>query len=958
MVFGTSSRPFARRASFLQPRSLLLAFLALSALAAAGSATAATYYVRTDGGSAAQCTGTNNAAYPGSGSNQACAWNSLHQALPIGATARINGGDTVYIAPGEYMIGWGAPGAEGGRCYSGGRYDCYLPPIPSGPSATSKTRILGLDPARPPKLWGTERVQSMLNLNGSSNVEIGHLEITDKSDCVEFHTNSSARCERNSAPYGQWASVGISASNSRNVHLHDLDIHGLANRGIMAGGLTDWTVERVKFVGNGWAGWDGDIGSGSSNSGNIVLREVEIGWNGCGERWQTRQPWACWAQQAGGYGDGLGTATTGGHWLIEDSYIHHNTSDGIDLLYMDGGSNSSVTIRRTHAVGNAGNQLKTNGRATIENSVVIGNCSFFDGRDSMQSGDQCRALGNVVSVGMVNSQPVVLRHNTITGEGDCLILSSGGGSSASLSIQNNALVGQTDWRQPFELSCGHYADNSSAQVSFSGNAFWNVKQGQCPSGSICTNPRLASTTLASFDATPLSDSPLVNKAPALSGITNDFYTNPRPSGSAPDIGAIELQSGGGSPTPTCTRNAPTLSLSGGGSAVAAGTAITYTLSLTNRDSSACQNTSFSLARTVPSGWTGTLGSSSLSVAPGASASTTLRVTSPTSASAGSYNIGAGTSSSVGSSHTANASATYTVASQTAPPAPGCTRAKPTVRLTGSSRPSRAGNPARYTLSITNRDSGACGSTTFNLARTVPSGWTGTLDASSLRLAAGASGSTTLRVNSQRTTSAGSYDISARTTSSVGSVHSASAVASHTVASVRLYSSSDDKSGSDGVSGAFWGGFDNRRLIRLASVDGPQQLFDHSGHFSATDTRHYGSARQAADSSWYVATTSSARRVAPITDSIAMLDEEDENERAEGTRSNASNRPATAAPVTVSAPQSTAAPVAPSRRTGTHAKTPITWQIISSVRHYTLDASDDMGDSRAAGQVAYAAVQTQ
>ncbi|MBB1062195.1 right-handed parallel beta-helix repeat-containing protein, partial [Marilutibacter spongiae] len=277
---------------------------------------------------------------------------------------------------------------------------------------------------------------------------------------------SAARCKRDSAPYGKWASSGITASNSRNVHLHDLDIHGLANRGIVAGGLTDWTVENVKIVANGWAGWDGDIGSASSNSGNIVLRGVEIAWNGCGEKLD-RSPWACWAQTAGGYGDGLGTAKTGGHWLIEDAYIHHNTSDGLDLLYMDGGSNSSVTVRRTHAVGNAGNQIKTLGRATIENSVVVGNCAYFDGRDSMKSDDQCRALGNAISIGLSSGQPVVLRHNTITGQGDCLILSEGGSSSSTLSIQNNVLVGQVDWRgnatgNPGELACGHYAYNSSA----------------------------------------------------------------------------------------------------------------------------------------------------------------------------------------------------------------------------------------------------------------------------------------------------------------------------------------------------------------------------------------------------------------------------------------------------------------------------------------------------------------
>ena len=755
------------------------AFLAL-AFAGIGAAHATTYFVRTDGGSAAQCTGTTDAAYPGSGSNQACAWNSLHQALPASGGARINGGDTVYVAPGEYMIGVDAPGANGGRCYSGGPWDCYLAPVPSGPSADRPTRILGRDPAHPAVLWGNERVSAMLNLNGSSNVEIGHLEITDKSECVEFHSTSSARCKRDNAPFGKWASSGITASNSRNVHLHDLNIHGLANRGIVAGGLTDWTVENVKIVANGWAGWDGDIGSGSSNSGNIVLREVEIAWNGCGEKLDGT-PWACWAQTAGGYGDGLGTAKTGGHWLIEDSWIHHNTSDGLDLLYMDGGSNSSVTVRRTHAVGNAGNQLKTLGRATIENSVVVGNCAYFDGKDAMKSDDQCRALGNAISIGLTSGQPVVLRHNTITGQGDCLILSEGGSSSSSLSIQNNVLVGQVDWRgnatgNPGELACGHYAYNSSAALSYSGNAFWNVKSGQCPGGSVCNDPRLTRTALADFDATPLQDSPLLDKAPYLAAISNDFFKNPRPAGPAADIGAVERQSGGGTPAPSCSRSAPTLGLSGSTAAVAAGSTVSYTVTLSNRDSAECGSTTFNLARSIPSGWTGTLGKSSLTLAPGAAGTTTLNVVSAASASAGSHGIGVGTGSAVGSIHTRNASATYNVSAPTA----SCTRARPSFSLSGSPSAVPAGSTVRYTLNITNRDSSACGNTTFNLARSIPTGWSGSLSKNNASLAPGASTSATLDVSSPANASSGSHSIGAGASSNIGSVHTANGSASYTV----------------------------------------------------------------------------------------------------------------------------------------------------------------------------------
>lgn len=546
MTQTTPATPNALRSAFTPLAfCLLLALLFFPALASA-----ATYYVRTDGGTAAQCTGKSNAAYGGSGSNQACAWKHPYYALPPNSAARIAGGDTLIIGPGEYMVGWGAPGSAdtSGRCYSGGRYDCYLPPVPSG-TASTRTRILGAGHdsgcAAPPKLWGTERVRYMINLENSSNVEVGCLELTDKSDCVELHSDSTVACNRNTAPHGNWAAHGIYSSNSRNVYLHDLDIHGMANRGIMAGGLTDWTLERVKIIGNGWAGWDGDIGSGSSNSGQIIMRNVEVAWNGCGERWQTRTPWACWAQESAGYGDGLGTGRTGGQWLIEDSQFHHNTSDGLDLLYLDGAASTSVTIRRVRAEGNAGNQLKTSGTALIENSVVVGDCSYFNGRDYMRSGDQCRALGNAVSVELANGQTATLRHNTITGQGDCLILTSGGSSASRAVIQNNALIGALDWRSNLqgntgELACGHYADKSAAAVSFSGNLFWNVKSGQCPSGSICQNPSLTNSSLGStFNALPLAGSPLVDAVAVLADVTTDFFRNARPYGARADIGAVE-----------------------------------------------------------------------------------------------------------------------------------------------------------------------------------------------------------------------------------------------------------------------------------------------------------------------------------------------------------------------------------------------------------------------------------
>ena len=572
-------------------------FAGVLALMGASQASAATYFVRTDGGDATQCTGRANGAYPGTGTGRACAWKSPHYALPASGAARIAGGDTLYIGAGEYMIGVNAPGANGGPCAAAYPYDCNLGAVPSGPDSGHRTRILGLQPSlnctvgtappgshrRPvegcsvsapippaallvtpladvgrengtctvaPRLWGTQRVSKIINLEGSSNVEIGCLEITDKSDCVEFHVDPAVRCQRDTAPYGDWASTGISARASRNVWLHDLNIHGLANRGMLAGGLTDWTLDRVRIIANGWAGWDGDIGPGSSNAGRMLLRHISVAWNGCGQRWQSGEIHGCWAQEEGGYGDGIGTATTGGQWVIEDSYVHHNTSDGIDLLYLDGAANTSMVVRRVLAVGNAGNQIKASGTALIENSVIIGQCSYFNGRYRMSSGDLCRALGNAVSLALSNSQTATLRYNTIIGEGDCLILSTSGNSASRLVIQNNALLGQLDWRANLqgnagELACGHYADNSPATVAFSGNAFWNLKGNPCPAGgNLCgQNPLLANSAMATFDPTPQPGSPLLDRAVVIPDVRTDYTLQLRPSGNGPDIGAVERTNG-------------------------------------------------------------------------------------------------------------------------------------------------------------------------------------------------------------------------------------------------------------------------------------------------------------------------------------------------------------------------------------------------------------------------------
>ncbi|MFC0679122.1 NEW3 domain-containing protein [Lysobacter korlensis] len=642
--------------SFLHRNTLLSFLLIPLGLAAAGAAQAATtYYVRADGGDANQCNGRGDAPYSGSGTGQACAWKHPFFALPPGGTPRIAGGDTLIIGGGSYMMGQGAPGS--GSC---GGSSCYMAPIPSGPSATSKTRILG-QAGTTPVLWGAVNTSRIINLQDRSNIEVGNLEITDRSDCVYSHSQAVANCSLGM----NYARVGVYASKSSNVWLHDMNIHGLAHMGMNTGALSNWLIERVRINKNGRAGWDGSVGGDlSSNSGSMVLRNVEVSWNGCGERWQTGETWACWAQQTGGYGDGIGTYYTGGQWLIEDSFIHHNTSDGLDLRYMDGADTTTVTVRRLYAVGNAGNQAKIRGNSLVENSVLVSNCAFFRGKFYMVEEDNCRAAGNTLQYVPTSGDTIVARHNTITGEGGVLIGANEGDSTNKISIENNVLIGFPRWDNAAMQSSAYYANNSLAQVSWAGNLLWKVKNDTCPTGSICgQDPKLANMTLAAFDATPLTDSPVVDKVGQLLDLATDFLMQPRPAGLKSDVGAYEVQPvvlPPPPPPPVCTRAAPTLTVAGPTVEVVPGTTNTYTLSLTNNDSPECANAGFALARTVPTGWTGTLSATNVTLAPGASTSATLAVTSAGTATAGNYGIGVGMSSAEGSVHTASASATYAV----------------------------------------------------------------------------------------------------------------------------------------------------------------------------------------------------------------------------------------------------------------------------------------------------------
>jgi uncharacterized repeat protein (TIGR01451 family) len=132
----------------------------------------------------------------------------------------------------------------------------------------------------------------------------------------------------------------------------------------------------------------------------------------------------------------------------------------------------------------------------------------------------------------------------------------------------------------------------------------------------------------------------------------------------------------------------------------------------------------------------------------------------------------------------------------------CVRLAPTVTITPAQQEGLPGTTVTYTVSVQNNGTG-CGASVFALQATVPSGWTAGLGLSSLTLAEGATGSTSLQVTSSATAGAGSYGLSL-STSEAGL--SGSAAASYTVSVVVV--------GAGG--GGFIDGFDRADLAPLGN----------------------------------------------------------------------------------------------------------------------------------------------
>lgn len=551
-------------------------------LMASTFASATTYYVRDGGGTSLQCSGIVNAVYPGSGTNQPCAYSNPMFALGAGCgntggsgctrNGVMNPGDTLSIdgdsdiTPGnqaQYPIGYDATGvitpSNSGNCTSTGALNCTMGNMPDGSS------IIGTG-SHKPQLWGREHLNQVINDNNSATTTvINNLEITQHSACVyngadPNHTTSGFpnRCQTSTAPFGPWAISGISLTGT-GITLENNWIHGLGQWGVTTGSLTNLTEENNIINGNGGGGF----GIGQNDSGgtinftgtNTISNEI-IAFNGCGEVYPVHSSnpfdtlnyhtcaddsssngtiladgWACEASTCA-----LGASDT---ITMSNVNVSYNTKGGIDNLHMN--SSGTFIAYRVRAEGNESQQMKMN-EATmyVENSQLINDCNFFQGQSftTQYDGngnnppslgyDFCRAAGNTIRIALQSNNVAYISNSTLWSDGGANIELppiATCNSATKVYANNNIIVNTADYTNGSAQNTIFWENDTGVSGCNPINENYNLdyedhNPGLCAGANdICNNPSNAGV-LGNFALNANS-----NTSYNLTGLATQLYPN-------------------------------------------------------------------------------------------------------------------------------------------------------------------------------------------------------------------------------------------------------------------------------------------------------------------------------------------------------------------------------------------------------------------------------------------------
>lgn len=517
--------------------------------------------------------------------HQACAVNNLTwlatmntpavQLVPFAWVPK--SGDVIQFEDvGPYYIGSAYPNETFGsywyNCLANG-FGCSLPPIPTGVSIWGKNKGACTAQSSRTVLSGVGGAQSVLSLKGSSSIDLECLDITDHSNCTNGIIGAPNHCTAGGAFQSigrDWAVSGIAINNkAAKVTLTDIRIHGMAGNGLVGAPGDGFVATDLALIGNAFAGWNSDDGSGTTGSGSMLVKNFDISWNGCAEEFPIVDPlpyYGCTDDGTGGYGDGFGTASVNSSppgWQIhfDQGTVSYNTQDGLDTLH-NAGEGSTVTETRILAFGNEGQQIK-GGSATsvLQNNLIIGNCDALKqtipGRPTPTQdnlGDLCRAGSSAVVMLAVPGFTGSFQNNTVVTSGSIGLEVEYGtnnhGPTNALKYNNNIFLGSTNpgaGDNPTPIFSNVDLNMlTSPGASWTNNSYYGWrKDWSCPhrgeSKALCSRPGLVDEKPHPYGygnmAPRSSSSPVVGAGVAIPEITIDYTGAPR--GNPPTIGAYE-----------------------------------------------------------------------------------------------------------------------------------------------------------------------------------------------------------------------------------------------------------------------------------------------------------------------------------------------------------------------------------------------------------------------------------
>ena len=574
------------------------------------SAFATTWYVRPDGGTRysakmpnGQCDGKSDAAFSGKGTNGHCAFKDVRYLWQDGsyttdasqasfpAYGWVGAGGDTYLLRGSihtgnaYRVGWN----NGKTAYDertaqfwgvqGNPYGSGAPPPLSGTPA-QHTRILGENYAScheasaKTQLAGGFGVSVVLSMSGSSYVDVACLDITDHSSCGK----ATQRSDCNAGGVMQdYANNAIQWSNtSTHDVLTDIHIHGMASAGMIGPTGDGVEMHYLDLLGNPSSGWNADANDGKTGTGSLLVQNYNISWNGCAEEYPVVHsvPYGdCTDQNSGGYGDGFGTATVlsnpGWSARFDQGVVSYNTQDGLDALHLIG-NGSSMTVTRTLAYGNMGQQIKVGGASgTATNNLIVGNCTAlrqpipgtppsFNAKLSLF----CRAGDGATLLTVGPDTLLTFTHNTIYTAGavaveiECDNLKGPCDSTSRIDFTNNIMVGFRNdeahgypggtEQYPTPIYNGTQADPFANKGSlYTNNVTFHPRSNwRCPAPhekqALCADPQLADKTWHLYgygNMAPASASSVVVGSGAPGNTNEDYAGKPRPA--TPSRGALE-----------------------------------------------------------------------------------------------------------------------------------------------------------------------------------------------------------------------------------------------------------------------------------------------------------------------------------------------------------------------------------------------------------------------------------